>query len=91
MANWRDEMKQLGSNVRECNRSLLDLRFADDILIFGTDYHVIGVLFEKLVENIAAMGLHLNAKTTKDLTTQAQSPSQLHTPNGLTISIFDTE
>ena len=44
MANWRDEMEHLGLDLCDGGRSLLDLRFADDILIFGTNYHVIGVL-----------------------------------------------
>ena len=35
------------------------------------------------------MGLQLNAPKKKILTTQAQPPSPLHTPNGLTISILD--
>ena len=91
MANWRDEMERLGLDLRDGGRSLLDLRFADDILIFGTDYHVIGVLLDKLVENLAAVGLQLNALKTKVLTTQAQPPSQLQTPNGLTISVLDRE
>lgn len=91
MANWRDEMEHLGLDLRDGGRSLLDLRFADDILIFGTDYHVIGVLLDKLVENLAAVGLQLNAQKTKVLTTQAQPPSQLQTPNGLTISVLDRE
>ena len=91
MANWRDEMEHLGLDLRDGGRSLLDLRFADDILIFGTDYHVIGVLLDKLVENLAAVGLQLNAQKTKVLTTQAQPPSQLQTPNGLTISVPDGE
>ena len=43
-ANSRDEMEHLGLDLCGGGRSLLDLRFANDILIFGTDYHVIGVL-----------------------------------------------
>ena len=88
MANWRDEMEHLGLDLCDGGRSLLDLRFADDILIFGTNYHVIGVLLDKLVENLAAVGLQLNAQKTKVLTTQAQPPSQLQTPNGLIISVL---
>ena len=34
MANRRDEMEHLGLDLRDGGRSLLDLRFADDILIF---------------------------------------------------------
>ena len=91
IANWRDEMEHLGLNLDDGGRSLLDLRFADDILIFGTNYHVIGVLLDKLVENLAGVGLQLNAQKTKVLTTQAQPPSQLQTPNGLIISVLDRE
>ena len=105
----------------------------------GTDYHVIGVLFDKLgfcfffrrsffrnrllfklfywsvsrqtmtrgakvqgpcrclldwrkfVYNFAAMGLQLNTQKTNVLTTQAQLPSQLQTPNGLIISVLHRE
>ena len=81
----------LGIDLCDGGRSLLDLRFADDILIFGTDYHVIGALLDKLVENLAAVGLQLNTQKTKVLTTQAQPPSQLQTPNGLIISVLDRE
>ena len=89
MANWRDEMEHLCLDLCDGGRSLLDLRFADDILIFGTNYHVIGVLLDKLVENLAAVGLQLNTQKTKVLTTQAQPPSQLQTPNGLIISVLE--
>ena len=91
MANWRDEMEHLGLNLGDGGRSLLDLRFADDILIFGADYHVVGILLDKLVENLAAVGLQLNVQKTKVLTTQAQPPSRLQTPNGLIISVLDKE
>ena len=75
MATWLDAMEHLGLDLRDGGRSLLDLRFADDILIFGTDYHVNGVLFDKFVENLAAVGLQLKVQKTKVLTTQAQPPS----------------
>ena len=91
MANWRDEMEHLGLNLGDGGRSLLDLRFADDILIFVADYHVVGVLLDKLVENLAAVGLQLNVQKTKVLTTQARPPSRLQTPNGLIISVVDKE
>ena len=37
------------------------------------------------------MGLQLNVQKTKVLTTQAQLPLRLHTPNGLIISVLDKE
>ena len=91
MANWRDEMEHLGLSLGDGGRSLLDLRFADGIFIFGADYHVIGVLLDKLVENLTAVELQLNVQKTKVLTTQTQPPSRLQTPNGLIISVLDKE
>ena len=71
----------LGIDLCDGGRSLLDLRFADDILIFGTDYHVIGALLDKLVENLAAVGLQLNTQKTK-------SP---HNTSQTTVTIADAE
>ena len=34
MADWRDEMEHLGLDLRDGGRTLLDLRFADDIFIW---------------------------------------------------------
>ena len=59
--------------------SVEDLNLKDDILIPGTSYHVIGTLLDQIVENLAAVGLHLNM----------EPPPGLQTPNGLTISIID--
>ena len=64
----------LGIDLCDGGRSLLYLRFADDILMLGADYHVFGALLGKLVENLAAVGLQLNTQKTKILTTQAQPP-----------------
>ena len=91
MACWRASVENLGLDLRDGGPALLDFRFADDILIFGTSYHVIGALLDKLVENLAAVGLQLNVDKTKILTSQAQPPQRLQTPNGLTISIIDQE
>ena len=84
-------MQHLGLDLCDGGRSLLVLTFADDILLFGTGYHVIEVLLEKLVENLAAIGLQFNAGEIKVPTTQAQPLSQLQTPNGLLISVIDKE
>ena len=78
-------------NLGDGGRSLLDLRLANDILVFGADCHVIGVLLDRLVENLAAVGLQLNVQETKVLTTQAQLRLRLQTPNGLIISVLDKE
>ena len=74
MACWSAYVEDLGLDLRDGGLDLLDFRFADDILIFGTSYHVIGVLLDKFVENLAAVGLQLNVDKTKILTSQAQPP-----------------
>ena len=91
IACWRASVEDLGLDLGDGGQALLDFRFADDILIFGTSYQVVGTLLDKLVENLAAVGLQLNAEKTKNLTSQAQPPASLQTPNGLTISIVDQE
>ena len=73
MACWRASVEDLGLDLRDGGPALLDFRCADDILIFGTSYHVIGALLDKLVENLAAVGLQLNVDKTKILTSQATS------------------
>ena len=92
LANWRNEMEHLSLDLRDGGRSLLDLRFADDTMLFGTNCHVIGVPLSKVLLNkkyFAAVGLQWNVEKTKVVTTQAQPPLQLQTPNGLIISLRD--
>ena len=81
----------LGLDLGDGGPALLDFRFADDILTFGTSYQVVGTLLDKLVKNLATVGFQLNAEKTKIVTSQAQPPATLQTPNGLTISIVDQE
>ena len=91
MACWRASVDDLGLDLGDGGPALLDFRFAEDILIFGTSYPVLGTLLGELVENLAAVGFQLNAEKTKILTSQTQPPARLQTPNGLTISIVDQE
>ena len=73
MACWRASVEDLGLDLGDGGQALLDFRFADDILIFGTSYQVVGTLLDKLVENLAAVGLQLNAEKNKnfDITSPA--------------------
>ena len=72
MACWRASVEDLGLDLRDVEPALLDFRFADEILMFRTSYHVIGALLDKLVENLVAEGQQLNVDKTKILTSQAQ-------------------
>ena len=65
MACWRASVEDISLDLRDGGPAPLDFRFAEDILVFGTSYHVIGTLLHKLVENLAAVGLQLNVDKTK--------------------------
>ena len=62
MACWRASVEDLGLDLGDGGQALLDFRFADDILIFGTSYQVVGTLLDKLVENLAAVGLPVECR-----------------------------
>ena len=52
-------------------------------------YHVIGVLLDKLVEKFAAVGVTI--EYTENKNPHNTSPTTVHTPNGLIISVLDRE
>ena len=54
---------------------LLDLRFADDVLICAITKEEVQHLVDSLVRHLAAAGLMLNTSKTVALTTEAQPPS----------------
>ena len=49
------------------------------------------LLLDALVSELLKVGLVLNAKKTKALTTMAQAPAAIHTPEGLTIDVINRE
>ena len=77
MGRWRSRVEHLGLNLGDGMSHLLDLRFADDILLFGESAQVVGSMLDALVTCLGQVGLKLNASKTKVLTTQAQPPSTL--------------
>ena len=68
---------------------LLDLRFADDILLFATSSNEAARMLDALVACLKEVGLELNASKTKILTTQAQPGKTLRTQKGLEMEILD--
>ena len=47
------------------------------------------ILLDELVASLAEVGLTLNVKNTKILTTQAEPPQQLRTRGGVTVDVAD--
>ena len=66
---------------------LLDLRFADDILLFARTAHETIFLLESLLQEFAEAGLLLNSEKTVVLTNEAQPPSHLWTRTGIKLHV----
>ena len=76
LSSWRAKMEAEGLSLEDGLKPLLDLRFADDILVFCTTLDKACLLLDELVASLAEVGLTLNVKKTKILTTQAQPPKK---------------
>ena len=83
-------MEAEGLSLEDGFKPLLDLRLADDILVFCKTLEKAGLLLDGLVASLAEIGLTLNVgKKTKILTTQAQPRKQLRTRGGVTVDVLD--
>ena len=84
-------MRTEGIDLENGGEPLLDLRFADDILVFATSSQQAAYLLDELVVALADVGLILNQDKTKLLTTQAQPPTTITTPGGLSVAVVDRD
>ena len=92
MSKWRRWAEGCSFGFDLCDGlPLLDLRFADDILIFARSPHEIMTLLDKLVQFLGDAGLKLNAEKTVLITTQAQPPPFLTTSTGAVIKVKQKE
>ena len=89
MEDWRCDVSNNGLDLGDGGPPLLDLRFADDILLFAGSAEQLGYMLDKLVTSLGKVGLKLNAGKTKVLITQAQPPKTLTTRAGLELGVLD--
>ena len=68
--------------------NLLDLRFADDILVFGRSRVEVGNLLDTLVKHLDRVGLLLNTDKTVVITNEAQPPQTFATTAGLILRVL---
>ena len=68
--------------------ALLDLRFANDILLFAKSYAEAVSLLHDLATVLSQVGLILNASKTVVLTNEAQPPQRLQLLSGERIAII---
>ena len=92
MQDWRSwaEGNGWGIDFHDGYPPLLDLRFADDILIFGDSAEGVASLLDALITTLDRTGLKVNASKTVILTTEAQPPDHITTPAGHTIVVKDS-
>ena len=79
MREWRAEVGNVGFNLMDGGPNLLDLRFADDILVFGRSRVEAGNLLDALVKHLDRVGLLLNTDKTVVITNEAQPPQTFAT------------
>ena len=89
MARWRGQAGLAGFDLEDASAHLLDLRYADDVLVFAKSYDELSALTDALATELAAVGLILNASKTVVLTTEAQAPEHLHTQAGFCFKVID--
>ena len=88
LSKWRAQCNGVGYDVQDGGVSLLDLRCVDDILIFGKSDEKIGQVLDMMVDALRQVGLVLNIRKTKILTTQCQHPAKFVSPSGIAVEIL---
>ena len=89
MRKWRRDVEhaQCGIDLQDGLPKLLDLRFADDILLFARTAQEALFLLETLMHEFAEVGLLLNGEKTVVITNEAQPPSHLWTQTGMKLKV----
>ena len=89
MRKWRLDVENAhyGIDLQDDLPKLLDLRSADDILLFARIAHEAVFLLENLMQEFEEVGLLLNGDKTVVLTNEAQPPSHLWTRTGIKLQV----
>ena len=88
ISEWRQSVASFGLDFGDGLPELLDLRFADDLLLFARSAQDAAKLLDDLVRCCSGVGLRLNVTKTKIVTSEAQAPAQLLTPAGSIVDIL---
>ena len=93
MSAWRQnaETRKCGFDLGDNMASLLDPRFADDILLFARTAAEAMALLDDLVHKLQNIGLQLNTGKTVVLTSEVQPPSFLHRDNGSKLRVLQQQ
>ena len=89
LKKWRETLQDGSLGFGDGGIPLLDLRFADDTLLFATPSVEAARMVDALVTCLKEVGWALNASKTTSLSTQAQPGKTVTTQNGLEMEILD--
>ena len=89
LRQWRTEIGNAGFDLGDAFDNLVDLRFADDILLFANSGPEVAQIWDKFVKAVGKVGLRLNVDKTVILTNEAQPPSTLVTKDGLILKVLE--
>ena len=89
LQQWRTEIGHAGFDPGDNLGNLVDLRFADDILLFANSGPEVAKILDKFVKAVGKVGLRLNIDKTVILTNEAQPPNTLVTREGLILKVLD--
>ena len=78
----------LGFDLSDGMPHLIDLRFANDILLFARSAMEVRKLLDSLVAELSEVGLLLNADKPVILTSQSQPPSTITIDHGVTLRVL---
>lgn len=88
MNSWKDLVGTAGFDLGDGLRQLLDLRFADDILLCTKSEEEARRTLDLLIAALGEVGLILNVEKTVVMTTEAQPPQHLILSSGHRIQIL---
>ena len=89
LRQWRTEIGNAGFDLGDALDNLVDLRFADDILLFANSGPEVAQILDKFVKAVGKVGLRLNVDKTVILTNEAQPPNTLVTKDGLILKVLE--
>ena len=73
LRRWKTRMGSCGLLLDSTHERLTNIRYADDLLLFGKTFDEAISMFEALSEELARAGLSINGSKTKMLTTDSES------------------
>ena len=89
LGQWRTEIGNAGFDLGDALGNLVDLRFADDILLFANSGPEVAQILDKFVKAVGKVGLRLNVEKAVILTNEAQPPNTLVTKDGLILKVLE--